>query len=82
MTDDEIYVPVDVETPGPILGEYSMLSIGACLVADSSLSIYLELQPESTKHDPDALAVSGLCRDALIQGGSLHMMLCCGSNNG
>ncbi|WP_268747167.1 hypothetical protein [Sphingobium sp. Ant17] len=28
----EIFVSVDVETAGPIPGEYSLLSIGACSV--------------------------------------------------
>ena len=30
----EIFVSVDVETAGPIPGEYSLLSIGACPVFD------------------------------------------------
>lgn len=60
MTSEEIYVSVDVETSGPIPGEYSLLSIGACLVAQPATSIYLELQPDSPKYDPEALAVSGL----------------------
>ena len=30
----EIFVSIDVETSGPIPGEYSLLSIGACLVSD------------------------------------------------
>ncbi|MFL1482375.1 3'-5' exonuclease, partial [Pseudomonas grimontii] len=29
MHPDELYVSVDVETSGPIPGEYSLLSIGA-----------------------------------------------------
>ena len=41
MHPDELYVSVDVETSGPIPGEYSLLSIGACLVAKHETSIYL-----------------------------------------
>ncbi len=69
MTNDELYVSVDVETSGPIPGEYSLLSIGACLVAEPSIAIYLELQPDSNRHDPEALAVSGLALDKLKREG-------------
>lgn len=69
MTSDELYVSVDVETSGPIPGEYSLLSIGACLVAEPAVSIYLELQPDSTKHDPEAVSVSGLSLDKLAREG-------------
>lgn len=60
MINDELYVSVDIETSGPIPGIYSLLSIGACLVDEPSMSIYLELQPDSETHDQEALAVSGL----------------------
>ncbi|RLA29121.1 MAG: 3'-5' exonuclease, partial [Gammaproteobacteria bacterium] len=30
----EVYLSVDVETSGPIPGEYSLLTIGACDVSD------------------------------------------------
>ena len=69
MHPDELYVSVDVETSGPIPGEYSLLSIGACLVAQPETSIYLELQPDSPKHDPEALAVSGLSLEKLEREG-------------
>lgn len=57
---DELYVSVDVETSGPVPGIYSLLSIGACLVSDPAQSIYIELQPDGQKHDPEAVAVTGL----------------------
>lgn len=57
---DELYVSVDVETSGPVPGIYSLLSIGACLVSEPTQSIYLELQPDGVKHDPEAVAVTGL----------------------
>lgn len=57
---DEIYVSVDVETSGPVPSIYSLLSIGACLVSEPAQAIYLELQPDGLKHDPEAVAVTGL----------------------
>lgn len=69
MTNSALYVSVDVETSGPIPGEYSLLSIGACLVADPATAIYLELRPSSTTHDPESLAVSGLDVDKLARDG-------------
>lgn len=69
MVNSPLYVSVDVETSGPIPGEYSLLSIGACLVADPATSIYLELCPSGAKHDPESLAVSGLDVDKLARDG-------------
>lgn len=69
MDNSALYVSVDVETSGPIPCEYSLLSIGACLVADPTASIYLELRPSGAKHDPESLAVSGLDVDKLALDG-------------
>ncbi|RXD91723.1 DNA polymerase III subunit epsilon, partial [Xanthomonas perforans] len=55
----EIFVSVDIEASGPIPGEFSLLSIGAVLVDRPETSFYLELKPEDTRHDPEALAVTG-----------------------
>ncbi|CAI0822988.1 3'-5' exonuclease [Serratia entomophila] len=68
-SNDEFYVSVDIETSGPIPGEYSMLSIGACLVSDPKRSLYLTLQPDGVKCDPEALAVTGLDLDTLAREG-------------
>lgn len=57
---NEAFVSVDIETSGPVPGIYSLLSIGACFVSEPSKSIYLELCPDSPKHDPEAVAVTGL----------------------
>lgn len=65
----ETYISVDVETAGPIPGEYAMLSIGACTVFDSSVSFYIELQPDKEKVQADALKVSGLKMDELKERG-------------
>ncbi|BCQ39453.1 hypothetical protein ERHA54_20560 [Erwinia rhapontici] len=69
MKNNEIYISVDVETSGPIPGEFSLLSIGACLVQDPLMSIYIELQPDSPRHDEEALKVSGLSLEYLQQNG-------------
>ncbi|EIB6747229.1 hypothetical protein ACEWUY_003430 [Acinetobacter baumannii] len=45
---------------GPIPGEFSLLSIGACIVSNPAISIYRELKPISSKHDLEAIAVTGL----------------------
>ena len=62
---EEIYISVDVETAGPIPGEYSMLSIGACVVDNSEYSFYVELQPINDNADPAALAVCKLNMETL-----------------
>ena len=66
----EIYICVDVETAGPVPGQYAMLSIGACLVDDPSTAFYVELQPDRPDFLPEAMAISGLSLDSLKQHGS------------
>lgn len=56
----ELYISVDVETSGPIPGEYSLLSIGACLVTDPKQNFYCELKPINNNFVPRALEVNGL----------------------
>lgn len=67
---NEIYICVDVETAGPIPGQYAMLSIGACLIEDTSASFYLEIQPDRTDSLPEAMAISGLSLDSLKEHGT------------
>ncbi|MBW8684551.1 3'-5' exonuclease family protein [Chitinophaga rhizophila] len=57
------YIMVDVESDGPIPGDYSMISFGAVLV-DQQLetTFYGKLKPISDKYIPEALAVSGHSR--------------------
>lgn len=55
----EAFVSIDVETAGPTPGEYSLLSIGACLLDDPDRGFYVELQPDSAAFVESALAVSG-----------------------
>jgi ribonuclease T len=61
----EVYVSVDVETAGPNPGLYSLLSIGACLVAEPARTFYVELQPVNSNAEKEALAVHGLSLEKL-----------------
>lgn len=65
----EIFISVDVETAGPIPGEFSLLSIGACAVDDENLTFACELKPLNRNADPMALKVSGMSLEALEQTG-------------
>lgn len=65
----EIFVSVDVETAGPIPGEFSLLSIGACSVFGPEKSFACELKPIGDKFDPKALEVTGLSLETLAQTG-------------
>ena len=64
-TREEVYVSVDVETAGPVPGEYSMLSLGACLVENPTEKFYIELKPINDNFLPEALKVSGLTLERL-----------------
>ena len=68
-SNDEIFISVDIEADGPLVGVHSMLSIGAVNVADPSKTFYAELKPISDEFVPDALAVSGLDREKLKRDG-------------
>jgi len=57
------YVMVDVESDGPIPGDYSMICFGAIIVEPGlERSFYGRLRPISDKWIPEALAVSGFSR--------------------
>ncbi|WP_326825755.1 exonuclease [Streptosporangium sp. NBC_01639] len=71
---------MDIEADGPIPGPYSMVSFGMAVAGrmtgkvfepvDPQLhTFYAELKPISDDHVPEALAVSGLDREALIRDG-------------
>jgi ribonuclease T len=70
---EEKYISVDVETAGPIPGEFALLSIGACLVDDPSTTFYVELQPDREKVSQEAMAIHGLSIDALKKDGTPAM---------
>ncbi len=59
---------VDVESDGPIPGDYSVVCLGA-VVVDQALgrTFYARLRPISEKWLPEALAVSGFTREQTMQ---------------
>jgi DNA polymerase III epsilon subunit-like protein len=69
MAASECFISVDVETSGPIPGDYSMLAIGACLVGGGDDGFYAELKPISDHSLPAALKVSGFKLDELAVSG-------------
>jgi hypothetical protein len=59
---------VDIESDGPIPGDYSMISFGAVLVDENlDKTFYGKLKPISEKWIPDALAVSGHSRNETLE---------------
>lgn len=61
------YIMVDIESDGPIPGDYSMISFGAIVVEDDlKRSFYGQLKPISDKWIPEALAVSGHSRSETL----------------
>lgn len=65
----EIFVSVDIETAGPIPGEYSMLTIGACDAFNPEKTFACEIKPINENFDPKAMEVTGLSLDELMQSG-------------
>ena len=65
----EVFLSVDVETAGPIPAEYSLLTIGACDVANPEQTFACELKPTTRNADPNALKVTGLSLDRLEREG-------------
>lgn len=65
----EVFISVDVEAAGPIPGEYSMLSIGACNVDDETQVFSCEIKPINQNADPKALEVSGFSLAQLQESG-------------
>ena len=61
------YVMVDIESDGPIPGDYSMICLGAIIVeSELNRTFYGQLQPISAAFIPEALAVSEWTREACI----------------
>jgi DNA polymerase III epsilon subunit-like protein len=65
----ETYISVDVETAGPNPGSFSLLSIGACTVYPPQESFYVELKPVSDRVSTEALAITGLSMEKLLETG-------------
>jgi len=58
---------VDIESDGPIPGDYSMICVGAVIVEpDLKRTFYGQLRPISDKFISEALAVSGFTREATM----------------
>ena len=66
---NETCISVDIESSGPIPGEFSMLSLGACVVRNTSRKYYVMLKPISERFVPEALKVSGFSLDELKKTG-------------
>ncbi|MGB9124481.1 MAG: 3'-5' exonuclease, partial [Nitrosotalea sp.] len=65
----EVYISVDIEASGPIPGEYSMLSLGACVVYDTSQTFYKEFKPITDNFLPKAIEVCGLSLEKMRESG-------------
>jgi len=53
------YIMMDVESDGPIPGDYSMISFGAVIVNENlDKTFYGKLKSISDKYIPEALAIS------------------------
>jgi ribonuclease T len=63
------YICVDVETSGPIPGDYSLLSIGACTIFKPRSTFYVELKPLNENFTPEAARVHNLSLQQLIEEG-------------
>lgn len=62
------YIMVDVESDGPIPGDYSMVCFGAVVVEPGlGRTFYGQLRPISERFVPEALAVSGFTREQTLE---------------
>jgi len=61
------YIMVDVESDGPIPGDYSMICLGAVLVKEGlEQTFYGRLRPISEQWIPEALAISSFSRQETL----------------
>lgn len=62
------YIMVDIESDGPVPGDYSMICFGAAVVEPSlSKTFYAQLKPISDKFIPEALSISGFTHDETMK---------------
>lgn len=66
---DEEFISVDVEAAGPNPSQYSMLSIGACVVREPTTTFYVELRPVHDAATAEAMRVGGFDLDELRERG-------------
>lgn len=55
----EVFISVDIESAGPIPGDYSMLSLGACVVGSDATGFYAEFKPLNDNAVAEAVRVTG-----------------------
>lgn len=60
---------MDIEASGPIPGEYSLLSIGACVALESAETFYVELRPLNMNATDEAMGVCNLSLEELTKTG-------------
>jgi DNA polymerase III epsilon subunit-like protein len=61
------YIMVDIESDGPIPGDYSMVCFGAVVVEPGlSRTFYGRLKPISESWNPESLKVSGFTREQVL----------------
>ena len=65
MIREEVFISVDIEASGPIPGEFSLLSIGACAVGDSTKTFYVQLKPLNNNFNKKAMEVNKLSLEDL-----------------
>lgn len=65
----EVLISVDVEAAGPIPGEYSMTSIGACNVNEPTRTFERRIKPINYNADPKALEIAGMSLEDLERDG-------------
>jgi len=62
------WISVDIESDGPIPGDYSMISFGAVIVEEGlERTFYGQLMPISEMYIPEALEVSGHSREETLE---------------
>lgn len=66
----EIYVSVDVECLGLYPQDYSLASIGACVVGNDSKTFYVELKPDQMNVRQESADVCGFTWDYLHKNGT------------
>ena len=58
------WISVDVETDGPIPGDFSMIHLGAVVIdKDLTTTFEAKIAPITHRYDPEALAISGFTRE-------------------
>jgi hypothetical protein len=61
------YIRVDIEADGPIPGDYSMIALGTVVVEPAlNRTFHGRLKPISERWVPEALKVSGYCREETL----------------